>query len=108
MKRLLAAMGRVGRGVEERAQQWRFGPLTKDELLGRAAGPMDAGILRVAVHVMRAEGARAQKSLATAGTRGLTNEQRREEGGAMGAVERIEGALLELVTEANRRANAAQ
>jgi hypothetical protein len=102
MKRILAAMGRIGRGEKPREARERYGPLSQAELLGLAAGPLDGAMLKVAVHVMRAEGARAQKSLAGAGRAGLTDAQVREECGALGAAGRIEGALLELVNEANR------
>ena len=103
MRKILAALGRCGRVKEQEAKADRFGPLTQAELLGLAAGPLDGAMLKVAVHVMRAEGARAQKSLAGAGSKGLTDAQVREECGALGAAGRIEGALLELVSEANRR-----
>jgi hypothetical protein len=106
MNRIMTALGRCGRVKEAEAKADRYGPLTKEQLLGLAAGPMDGAMLKVAVHVIRAEGARAQKSLAGAGARGLTDAQVREECGALGAAGRIEGALLELVGEANR--NAAQ
>jgi hypothetical protein len=103
MNRILAAMGRGGRMKEAEAKAERFGPLTKEELLGLAAGPLDGGMLRAAVHVIRAEGARASKSLAGAGSAGLTDSQVREECGALAAAGRIESALLGLINEANRR-----
>jgi hypothetical protein len=102
--RLLAALGRGGRGAPERERiAERFGPLTREQLLALAAGPLDGGMLKAAVHVIRAEGARAARSLAEAGTRGLTDGQVREECGALAAAGRIESALLGLVEQANKR-----
>ena len=102
MRRILATMGRWGKRTEAPEQRVRFGALTREQLLVLAKVPLDAGLLKVAVHVMRGEGERARQSLGAAGARGLTDSQVREECGAMGAAERIEQALLELVCKAHQ------
>jgi hypothetical protein len=99
---MMAFFGR-GRGEAQRVESGRFGPLTEEELMGMAATPLDAGLLKAAVHVIRAEGARAARTLAGAGQAGLTDSQVREECGAMAAAVRIEDVLLRLVAAANKR-----
>jgi hypothetical protein len=103
MKKLVAAFLGRGKGTETTVAAGRFGPLTEEELLGMAATPLDAGLLRATVHVIRAEGARAARALAGAGQMGLTDSQVREECGALAAAARIEDVLLRLVAAANKR-----
>jgi hypothetical protein len=81
----------------------RYGALSQAELLSMAYTPLDAGLLKAAIHVIRAEGSRASISLAGAGRAGLTDSQVREECGALAAASRIENDLLLLVAEANKR-----
>jgi len=99
---MLTFFGR-NKGKETSIESGRYGALSQNELLAMAATPLDAGLLKVCVHVIRAEGSRAAASLAGSGRAGLTDSQVREECGAMGAADRIENTLLELVNEANKR-----
>lgn len=82
--------------------QDRFGPLKANELLGLAAVPWDHGMLRVAVHLMRARAAEASAQLAGSSRSGLTDGQIRTLCGALEACMTLEADLVALVEQAQK------